>query len=809
MRDPQAVAAKYAAARAMLGRATRMLRFRLWAALLVALSAYLAFLPGFDSLSYYFCLVTALVGSLAAAHVGVGVVQVARREQPDATLGTLLRGAVGAALILAHLPLLVISANALRVKVCDYAGGVAFWFVGPLISMSLAAGFGVAAGLWTRRSAAGTALFIVGTLASFAWLAWHFYTAPQIFAYSPFFGVLIGAIYDDVIGISGTLVLYRMNNVVQLAAVLLLTRAALAPGALRARFTNLRGRALVPAALALAVSATLFGFRGQLGWEVSAGDIRRELGGRHDTEHVTIWYPADDPRFVKDIAWIAEDHEYRWQRLAALMGPHPVRIESFVYGSAAQRRRLMGADKVYVAKPWLHQIHLGRLPYGSGILEHELAHVFAGGYAPGPLHVTAQYWVLPHMALVEGLATAIEWDRGRLTPHQWSAAMLELGILPDLARIMGPQGYLTTFGGSAYTTAGSLVRWLMDERGMPAVLRLYGSGDFHAAFGEPMDALVTQWKDFLRDRSRVPLEPEDLERARFTFDRKPVLQRVCPIVVAGLEREADRSFRRGDLRRAADIRRTVLRWTPDEPGKKAALASVLLAAGDEEGRALVAEVLASDRAGMFLKAALRDQLADADWRAGNVDAARTAWEELRSAPLDQGSLRGIDVKLRALAHPDPTVRDGLRDALTTPRKTEEALAFLRSLSEAAPGDPLVAYLYGRRLFVEGRHAEALEPLRRARMADEPRTVTAERERMLGVALYFAGDPQAAHAHFAIADTSLPEGALGLRGEVQGWMDRCAWKGAGHSTAATGSMRVVAEPAVRSAGEALACDCGRP
>ena len=810
MRDPKAVAEKYAAGRAMLGRATRLHRFRAWAVALIALSIALTFVPGFNSLSYYFCLVVALVGSLGAAHVGAGVVAVARREQRDATLPTLLRGAIGAALVLAHLPLLVISVNALRVKVCDYAGGVAFWFIGPLISMSLAAGWGVVSALWTRRAWSAAALFLGGTLASFAWLAWHFYTAPQIFAYSPFFGVYTGAIYDDVIGISGTLLLYRLNNVAQLVFAVLLTRAALGPGGLHARLRALTARSLAPAAVALAVVATLFAFRGRLGWEVGADDIRAALGGRYDTEHVTIWYPKDDPRISRDIAWIAEDHEYRWQELTALLGaPHPVRIESFVYGSSAQRRRLMGADKVYVAKPWLHQIHLGRLPYGSGILKHELAHVFVGEYAPGPLHVTAQYGILPHMALIEGLATAIEWERGRLTPHQWAAAMLELGLLPNLETIMGPKGYLNTFGGTAYTTAGSLVRWLIDERGMGPVLKLYGSGDFQAALGEPMDAVVEEWKAFLRDRTRVPIAPEDMERARFYFDRKGVLQRVCPIVVAGLEREADRASKRGDHELSVAIRRRVLHWMPKNPTKKAALATALIGAGeDDEARRLAEEVLADERVGLFLKSAIRERLADLDWRAGNGEAARAAYEALRTAPLDQGSLRGVAVKLLAMDLPDAAARDGVREYLTRPRKDEDAIALLATVAAAAPGNPLVAYLHGRRLFLTGRYGEAATALAGARRDGWPGEVVAERERMLGIALYFGGDPTGARTHLAASDGALPPDALGLRGEVQGWMARCDWKAArGGVDTAAAHVPVIEEPsAIRMPGETVACDC---
>ena len=43
-----------------------------------------------------------------------------------------------------------------------------------------------------------------------------------------------------------------------------------------------------------------------------------------------------------------------------------------------------------------------------------------------------RHHILPHMSLIEGLAVAATWTRGRgeglisrLSPHQWSAAMRE------------------------------------------------------------------------------------------------------------------------------------------------------------------------------------------------------------------------------------------------------------------------------------------------------------------------------------------------------------------------------------------------
>ena len=809
----------------LLARVLRQPRTIVWAALLVALAAALAFVRGFDALSYYFCLIVALAGSFAAGHIGVGAVRVARSVEPAPSVLRVAGVAVVASILLSVLPLALITLNALRVKTCDYPAGLLFYLIGPVTSMALSAAFGVSAGALTRTSPRGTALLVAGMVASFVWLAAHFYSSPQIFAYSPFFGFLSGAIYDDVITITRTLVLYRLGNVLQAALALAVAASAsvhLRPHVGALRHAGPRRLSLI-AALAVSVTA-LFLLRGHIGYEVSSEDIQRELGGRYETEHLVLYYPADSPKIVKEIQWLAEDHEFRYHELEELFGaPSKARIESYIYRSRAQKRRLMGADKVYVAKPWLHQIHLSGMPYGASVVKHEMAHVFAGDYAPGPLHVTARAWVLPHMALIEGLATAIEWDRGRLTPHQWSAAMQELGFLPELTRIMGPEGYLSTFGGTAYTAAGSFCRYLIDRYGMPRMLTVYGDGDFTAAYGRPIESLLTEWKGFLSDRTQVPLSPDDLARARFYFDRKGVLQRVCPLVVAGLERAAADMVAKGRLDVAIPILRQVLAYTPKNVEKQAQLMTALFQAGeDDEARELARGILASENGGAFLKASVRGRVADADYRAGRLDEARATYEELQKAPLDQGSLRAIEVKLRALDDPNPVVRDGVRDYLLRPHKKDESLALIRDLNYQAPASALLAYLLGRRLVTDGSFAEALQPLLWSDLLarTDPRgvpLVAIERDRVTGLCYYFLGAPLEAERALARSQQMLPELALGLRNEVQDWINRCRWRAARKdaAVAATGGVELPRGDFARELPSAVAsadpedrCGCGR-
>ena len=99
------------------------------------------------------------------------------------------------------------------------------------------------------------------------------------------------------------------------------------------------------------------------------------------------------------------------------------------------------------------------------MLRHEIVHAVASVLAPGPLRLPARAAPRPDLALVEGLAVALESPRSGFTVHQWSRAARDLGFLPDLGRILGPAGLLVQAPARAYTAAGSFLAYLLQRYG--------------------------------------------------------------------------------------------------------------------------------------------------------------------------------------------------------------------------------------------------------------------------------------------------------------------------------------------------------
>ena len=93
-----------------------------------------------------------------------------------------------------------------------------------------------------------------------------------------------------------------------------------------------------------------------IGYEVSRADITAQLGASISNERLTLVYDASSVG-VEAAERLLEDHSFRlWQLEDQLGIDMPDRITSFVYRDNAQKRRLMGAHRVFIAKPWQAEI---------------------------------------------------------------------------------------------------------------------------------------------------------------------------------------------------------------------------------------------------------------------------------------------------------------------------------------------------------------------------------------------------------------------------------------------------------------------
>ncbi len=493
--------------------------------------------------------------------------------------------------------------------------------------------------------------------------------------------------------------------------------------------------------------------------------VARALGGRHVGPACTLVFPAEMK--APALAALAGDCEFHAADLAAALGlATPPRLTVFVHRSDEEKRRHVGAGATSFTKPWLGEVHLTQAASPHPVLRHELVHAVAAALEPGPLGVPARAGVLVQAGLVEGLAVALELPRGSWTVHEWTAAMRDLGLAPDLARQLGPAGFWTTAPARAYTAAGSLLAFLLDRQGSAAVALLYRTGDFEAAFGRPLAALVADWHAFL---AAVPRPPGLAAAARARFARPALFAVPCAREVAALEARAYADAGHGRIAVACDGLRRVWSLT-GRAGPLKAAGDLLARSGafdEAEAAYLDAGRVAGD-ADLALSAALRSARADLAWRRDQPAAAAAGWLAALAAGGERHERRLLEAKLAALG--EAGLATALRPWLLGQADPATALADLERL-----GRPLGDYLAARARLARGEVKEALLLLERSGAGPLPELIGLERRYLLAEARCLAG----AEAAGARELTALALGAAGGadRARAEAGVRRCTFEAA--------------------------------
>jgi hypothetical protein len=723
------------------------------------LALVLSFVPLFDLLAYEFSFALGLFAAVSSMFVGLGVA----RSTTDGP-GAIGRAALAGAMHL--LPaLLVISANGLFVRNCNYSQGLAFFLVLPICSAAYSAAAGGLIGqLWrqtsARRRGAAAAIFL---LVPIGWSLWSLYWQPPIVVYDHLWGHFAGSLYDEVITLDARLLVFRAGTLLRIAAIALLAWA----------YTQrLRRGPLFPSGVVAVVAVLLMTFETalgpRLGFRVERDDILRELSAVEVRPGIVLHLPPNlEPARRRAIA---DDHAFRLEQLTHLFEVELEQpIHSFVYADAQQKSRLQGGRGTMIAKPWLFEIHIHDAVAPHPVVAHELAHVVAASFASGPLRVSNRMGVLVNMGLVEGLAEAVTAPRGDLDLSAWSRALFDLGLAPDMRAILGPGGFWKEAPRRAYTVAGSFVRYLMTTRGAGPLKLAYAGGDFEAAYGQSLDSLVAAWEAHLR---AMPLAAFELRLAEEQFKTPSIFSRPCAHEIAALREEAQRAA----PSEAVAYLREICRHLDDAPHARFDLAMAHLRAGEshefeELARALVdrRELTTSQRG------QLEEALGDLAWERGDHAGARARFLKVREMALGPGSDRMQTARVWALGKApelSETLRRFLRDKLPAPA----AVLALDQAWKGEPRDPMFPYLIARQLV----RAEALEPalpyLDAAAGNTDP-LFEAERLRLRAECLARLGKPddarRALESYIAAAPTS------GERARALDELERLRWQSANH------------------------------
>jgi hypothetical protein len=535
--------------------------------------------PFLRMVDYPLALLLAVVSSVLFACWGV--VRSSRIESLlSATAHTAILAAVST--LLAALPALVVSAMTVP---CEIGYGLLFLALGPfptalfagltgiLVGRGLMGGsFGPAGGFGARlRGLAGRIFVSLGivfvcdlvALAEFFW-------SPAIAFYGTFFGLYHGAVYDEAVFVDAPLLWLRLKDILVFgSAIAWMDHRISDIGHRPSTIDHPRWRwGLTVAAVAICLASPWLGFlRTSLPLHIELSEIHTKgLVTLHCTPDGIACRQAD--MLVDDLAF----HHRRIREFYDLPeSSDPIHV--FVYESTGQKQRLMGARETSLAKPWRGELHIHQHVPSGNLLAHELAHVMLARASNSPLGLPSRWGLVPRPGVLEGAAVAIERGGWRMTSHEWGRALDALEKMPPMDRIMDGFGFWTLPSGIAYPAAGSFVRFLVEHRGSAPFLRVYGGCPWQEAYGQPLEGLLEDWRQFL---GSMVLDESQLELAKMVFDRPAVFGKTCPYAGGRCVVRTARALARDDPAQAMGWAGMGIRVTGRDPGTVTRLVSLLL-----------------------------------------------------------------------------------------------------------------------------------------------------------------------------------------------------------------------------------------
>lgn len=730
-------------------------------------------IPLLHTLGYEFAFAIALAVTVIATFTTIAAVRdadPAGRGAPEDRLGTVLRAFRRSLLwnlTLLLIPLVVIGLNMLVIPPCDWLEGLGFYLLIPVVTALVSAALGLFCTVHYRHPRISAALFIAASVAYALGLG--FFT-PAIFSYNPFYGYFPGVTYDETIALTGTLVVSRALTLalavilVWLAKLILLHLPAGEPGwKTGVRLLDVMVRPayrFITAGIVLGVVLASV-FRCELGLESTASFIRARLGGEYRTANFTIYYPESSVS-AEEIARIGAEHEFA---LAAACQAFALQrtdlMCSYLYPNEESKRMLMGAGATEIAKPWSREIHVS-IPSLGAVLKHEIVHVVAGEFGVPVIRASLS------TGLVEGLATAVDWEWGNRTPHQYAAALRAAGIAPDITKLMTIWGFASQSSSVSYVLAGSLTRYLIDRFGMRKLVQVYRHNEYEREYGRTLDELVVDWQRFL---DGVDPGPQPQENVDALFRRPPIFARVCPRLVGRWNQEARQAFLARDYERALALYERALARS----GSSASLGGALAARSRLGQYGIVAATVDSlmestDHPGMYLSLAL--MAADAHWALGAVDSARALLDMILAADWDESNTDGARIRLALLADPGVPHAE-LRRFVLSDAADSVRLAILDSLPAAARNHPMVDFLRSRALLRLGKYQEALGAASAASFpARDP--LEGMRLQLEGRLLVLTGQPGKAKAAFWSSLNCIDRRSAAAIDRTAEWIDRSEW-----------------------------------
>ncbi|HWP82977.1 MAG TPA: hypothetical protein VNN76_10025 [Bacteroidota bacterium] len=712
--------------------------------------------PLFNYLGFEFSVLLAAVLSFLSGLVAIAYFQT------STSLAETVKKTTLASAVLLFVPLVILSVNALFVKNCSFVDGIIYYLLLPLPSVifSVALAFLLCAlNVRWKKS-----WFVVALIVILLQIPYVTFAGVQIFAFNPVVGYFPGITYDESLDILDRLILYRLVIVAAgalfLLAAVLLDRKRRGLGLLRLS----RGEQIVAAVFTVIVVGAIVSSH-RLGFSSSEEFVRERLGGFIETDHFEITYPVDavDEERLNNLVRL---HEFQFDQLTRELrvAPHK-KIKSFLYATAEQKGRLIGAGRTNIAKPWLWQLHIN-LEDVERSLRHELVHVLAADFGFPLLRVSL------NSGLIEGLAMATERTAFGEHLHRLAAMAFATNTEFDVKELFSVTGFMRAHQGMSYTMAGSFCRFLIDRYGLRRFKRVYRTGSFVSAYNKRIEDLVHEWQQFL---SGFRISRSHLMKGAYLFQRPSIFRKECARVIADLNETARTMFQQKQYERAFRSAQKALTHTNAGESINLYAQSLLRLGRYEEVIGFVHRWIQDSSVGHTL-IPLYLVLGDAQvavgpesFGVGNLDRARESYEELITANLSLSLSEEAAIRVEMLR--DPLIGKTIYPVILKTVEDSVALQLLRQTLEKHPSNQVVRYLLAREFAVRKDFAKAVELFESTgRFGRE--ILEYARQRRIALAYFQSSKYQKAKIHFWLALNHTHNDADAI--EIREWLDRCDW-----------------------------------
>lgn len=253
------------------------------------------------------------------------------------------------------------------------------------------------------------------------------------------------------------------------------------------------------------------------------------MPGRIEESGFTLHYqPISDQATLRQLEDVHLSLRFHIQDLSRLLAIEPPHVHVFIYPSREAKKLWFGGDGTDITDVITPSIHITLEDWPHSTLRHELVHALASGFA---FHGLGFH---PNMAFTEGLAVALAPSEDEISLHEGAANIIASKRIPKIENLFSPM-FWGESGPRAYTLAGSMISYLIQQGGIEKVKALYAGESWETVFLASSKEMLESWQNFLK----VSYPQAGKALAAEALYRYPgIMSEVCPHSKATLSKSA-------------------------------------------------------------------------------------------------------------------------------------------------------------------------------------------------------------------------------------------------------------------------------